>query len=419
MVEPNEYIPGTSYLVDYCIEQYGAEVIGVEILKETRLPFPCLTGVLNTSGSYKIDNDRYPNIVAAGVDTLELNFGVNEYRQPDMFKLLNEAKLEAISAGYKGRRGIAVNMFGQEFMVQARGSRGGYEYLLNNGDIVLQMMPDARGGKPSPEIRVVFRSPYLWRIGDIAAYNEVIQFLNEFAYLDYCQTSRADLCVDMVIPLPGLNRMTEVVTLAKGKGVYYGGDYQRGQHITGYQFGRGGMSARFYDKHGEILIKGNGHILPLWEVNGWDGESPVSRLEFQLRRESLRRFDPNMDFVTFQDGKADMWAYGTNRFMRIIEPGSATRKERAQVTDYWKGYQGCAPIFGERLGVLPHKQLAPDWPPLVRQAEGCVASAFARLAADVGEAEAKVILEKECGHEIPQNVLEAGLLQKGRFTHMR
>jgi len=54
----------------------------------------------------------------------------------------------------------------------------------------------------------------------------------------------------------------------------------------------------------------------------------------------------------------------------------------------------------------------------VKQAAGCLASAFARLAADVGEADATLILEKACGHEIPQKVIEAGILQKARFAHL-
>ena len=59
-----------------------------------------------------------------------------------------------------------------------------------------------------------------------------------------------------------------------------------------------------------------------------------------------------------------------------------------------------------------------DWQPLVPQAIGCMANAWARLAADVGEDNATLILEKEWGHGIPQKVIEAGLLQKARFTHM-
>ncbi len=47
-----------------------------------------------------------------------------------------------------------------------------------------------------------------------------------------------------------------------------------------------------------------------------------------------------------------------------------------------------------------------------------MASAWARLASDVGEVDATLILEKEWGHYIPPKVVEAGLLRKARFAHM-
>jgi hypothetical protein len=411
-----EYIPGTSYLVDYTIEHFGAMVIGVEKLPQKRPPFPCLTGASNTNNSYKIDKTKYANILAAGVDTLELNFGVTEYRNPDKFINLIDAKSEAASAGYKNRHGITVEWFGQEFMVQARGSRGGYEYLLKNGDIELQIMPDARGGKPSPELRVVFRSPFLWRVGDVGAYNEAVEFINEWAFLEYCKVSRADLCVDRVMSLPEIDRKTQVVSVLREKDLYYGGDYMRGQRETGFQFGRGSITCRFYDKTNEISTKGLAHIMTLWMENGWDGISPVSRFELQLRREGLRRFDSNMDFATFQNGKSDIWAYGTNKLIRIVQAGSATRKERAKVTEYWKDYQNCAAIFGQRQGVLPYREISPEWQMLVKQAIGCMASAWARLAADVGEGNATQMIENGWGNKISSKIMEAGLLRKAQFA---
>jgi len=418
MVKPNVYIPGTSYLVDYAIKQFGAEVTSVQKKPGTQPPFPCLTGVSDTSDSFRIDKARYPHIVAAGIDTLELNFGVEEYKESDMFERLNGAKEEAIAAGYKGRLGVPVELFGNEFMVQARGSKGGYEYLLKNGDIDLQIMPDAKGGKPSPEIRVIFRSPFLWQLGEVRAYNKVVELVNNIASIVYCKVSRADLCVDKIMPLPEINRRTQVVSLLREKDIFYGGDFQRGQRETGYQFGRGSMACRLYDKAYEISIKGQGHIKPLWLDNGWDGESTVSRLEFQLRRDGLRRFDKNMDFTTFQDCKADIWDCMTKKYIRIIQPDSATRKERAKVTGYWKDYQNCYGLFGERQGVLPVKQLSLDWRPLVKQANGCLASAWAKLAAQVGEENATRLLENEWECKIPEKVVEAGLLQKARFAHM-
>lgn len=414
----NKYTSGTSYLVDYAIEYLGAEVIGVEKLTEKRPPFPCLTGVSNTSDSYKIDKNIYPNILAFGVDTLELNFGVSEYKKPDKFIELNEAKKEAVSAGYKSRLGVPIVWFDQDFMVQARGSTGGYTFLLKNGDIEIQTMPDVRGGKPSPELRVIFRSPYLWCMGEVPAYNQVIEYLNQWCFIEYCNVSRVDMCVDMVMLLPAINRKNQVVTLLRDKSLFYGVDFQRGQRETGYQFGRGNTACRFYDKTYEIAMKGNEHMLTVWTENGWDGKSPVSRLEFQLRRESLRRFDKKMDFVTFQDRKADIWAYMTDKHIRIIEPGSATRKERAKVTEYWKDFQDCHILFGERRGILPYTQLNTDWKSLLKQANGCKASAWAMLAAEVGDNNATQILEKECGHNIPTRIIEAGLQRKARFAHL-
>ena len=177
-----------------------------------------------------------------------------------------------------------MDWFGKEFMVQSYGSRGGYEYLIKDGDIALQIMPNARGGKPSPELRVVFRSPYLWRVGEVPAYNEVVDFLNDWCFIEYCNVSRADLCVARVMPLPEINRKTQVVSVLREKDLFYGGDFQHGQRETGYQFGRSGtMVCRMYDKAFEISVKGQGHIIPLWEANGWDrgsteSPSPVRRV---------------------------------------------------------------------------------------------------------------------------------------------
>lgn len=125
-----------------------------------------------------------------------------------------------------------------------------------------------------------------------------------------------------------------------------------------------------------------------------------------------------MAFASFQDSKADIWAYGTDRYIRIVNPDSATRKERAKVIDYWKLYQSCTHLFGERRGVLPFKQVSTDWEPLILQASGCVSGAVARLAPIVGDAEAIRIIERKLGAYLPQEIIEDGLRNKARFAHM-
>lgn len=55
---------------------------------------------------------------------------------------------------------------------------------------------------------------------------------------------------------------------------------------------------------------------------------------------------------------------------------------------------------------------------MVKQATGCMASAWARLAAQIGEENATRFLENEWGQKIPKEVIEAGLMQKARFGHL-
>ena len=49
---------------------------------------------------------------------------------------------------------------------------------------------------------------------------------------------------------------------------------------------------------------------------------------------------------------------------------------------------------------------------------GYLASAWAILAADIGEADATITLEKEWEYKIPRKVIEAVLLWKARFEHL-
>jgi len=53
-----------------------------------------------------------------------------------------------------------------------------------------------------------------------------------------------------------------------------------------------------------------------------------------------------------------------------------------------------------------------------KASDGRLASAWARLAAKIGEVEATRLLENEWECKIPEKVIEAGLLQKARFAHM-
>src|SRR6185436_12048287 len=64
--------------------------------------------------------------------------------------------------------------------------------------------------------------------------------------------------------------------------------YHDRSRFSGLSFGMGGdFAARLYDKTLEIQKSGKEYLFPLWKAAGWDGNQPVWRLEFQVRRTVL------------------------------------------------------------------------------------------------------------------------------------
>lgn len=62
--------------------------------------------------------------------------------------------------------------------------------------------------------------------------------------------------------------------------------------FSGWSIGMGGnMGARLYNKILEIVSSKKAYLIPLWQAAGWDNETPIWRLEFEIKREVLKQFD--------------------------------------------------------------------------------------------------------------------------------
>jgi hypothetical protein len=112
--------------------------------------------------------------------------------------------------------------------------------------------------------------------------------------------------------------------------------------ITGFSVSSGNpVSARAYDKTAELAVLGReekrGIEHALWEQRGWRGEA-VTRVEFQLRGEALddfklrdaRKLEANLD---------GLWQYATRKWLRLIDPTSATRRDRCALDPRWEAVQ--------------------------------------------------------------------------------
>lgn len=86
--------------------------------------------------------------------------------------------------------------------------------------------------------------------------------------------------------------------------------YHKDTKFTGFTFGKGDLMARVYNKHFEIsngrsYKKDKSFFKKIWDTHGWNQSKDVWRIEFQIRRESLRQFYISGDDKrTFADASA-------------------------------------------------------------------------------------------------------------------
>lgn len=120
------------------------------------------------------------------------------------------------------------------------------------------------------------------------------------------------------------------------------------RQITGFTVGRGDVVARIYDKREELNLDASKHKAPAeeerWKKGGWDGESGITRVEFQIRGEALKELgartilddagtlagahdESTGELMTLWDQIPRMWA-SMRLWLRLVER-KKTRTGRA------------------------------------------------------------------------------------------
>ncbi len=93
-----------------------------------------------------------------------------------------------------------------------------------------------------------------------------------------------------------------------------------GRRCTGYEFSKGAVhSCCIYDKTKEITVSRKAWMQEVWQQNGWDGESRVTRVEFRYKRECLKELGVEEPYEML-DQLAGLWAYSTMQWLRHTIP---------------------------------------------------------------------------------------------------
>jgi len=323
-----------------------------------------------------------PNVLLAGVDTLEVGFNVKEFLfTTEEWQMLADAKYAAQGTMFNSG-GTPVTLRGHKFSVNPKGSVG-YEYVLQNDDLRIRIAERADSGRVYPEVHVRWSSQYLWRRGWRAAYIRVRNWVYSWADVSSEKLSRADLCIDVNSPLPEVGlREGEVVTYAKRNTEFYIQHHFDGLDETGYSFGQGDIVCRIYDKLAEIEHSHKAWFQEIWRKQGWDGNSPVTRVEFQSRRDFLK----SMQVETVEDLEmqlADLWKYFTS-WVSLRDQSSDSNRRRWSLKPFWAVVCRAVPAFGVVTGVVRIAQRRPRMDSLARMGRGCLVSLAAMVQTNTG-----------------------------------
>ena len=321
------------------------------------------------------------HILLAGIDTLAIGYQVEEFKlSSDEWQALAFAKESAQDRVFSSE-GVPVQFKGRDFSLSPKGSRG-YEYILRNDDVTVQLAQRAEGGASYPEVRVTFRSQYLWRHGWRGCVSAIQKWLDTWLVVGAEKVSRLDLCVDVNLSLPDIQlRSNEVVSKSRTREEFFIQNHFVGLAETGFTFGKGNLMCRIYDKLAEIAHSQKVWFTDLWQKKGWDGDSSVTRVEFQCRRPFLK----SMQVDTLQDLEAqlgDLWAYMTDWIVLKDNNPNDSNRTRWPMKSFWKVIRQAVPSFGVVTGVMRIVQRKPKFEAISSMGRGLLISMAALAASE-------------------------------------
>lgn len=269
-------------------------------------------------------------VLCHGTDTFEWGYSISYFSHPDIITYLLEAKQEAIT----NKREVVVSFFGQNFLLSYLTPRR-YSFYLHNKDVQIVLCDRVSGGSDYPELHIKFLSHFLWRYGLLEAYSSVNAFVNDFCHVVHQKVSRADLCADLLMPLPNLSSIN-IKTRSRTKTSFSTlSTYAKYNVTTGYQFGRSNIKAVIYDKISDVEKTGKTFFYDLWSLNGWNQGDPVTRVELRMKRDFLRSRSINNP-LDYDLNKSNLWFHLTQDWIRLTEPLPSKHHATPKVLPWWQ-----------------------------------------------------------------------------------
>lgn len=260
-------------------------------------------------------------VLWAGIDTLEVSY---TGQVPNVVRAdLSEAKESARST----RHPVVWDFGGDRLGIQATGLKP-WTWLACGPDYHLRL------GKAAPAASVRLLSLGLASLGPAVLMDRATDALASVGSFGRPRVSRMDVAVDFQGWTPDMAQMSGMVCGATFRPVYPSVD-----HPETWQYGRGEIVVRLYNKTAECAAKGS-HWPAYWEgVDGYKPDEDVWRLEVQVRGEFLRECGLDTPAECLEAAGSVFLAGLAWADLRV--PGKAKKKARWRAHPVWESLREC------------------------------------------------------------------------------
>ncbi len=278
----------------------------------------------------------------SGLDTVQAAY----YLRPSLggtfsFESLSLTKERARAD--KARVGVPVEIGGWRFSLRQYGSSSGYPLVLDHPHFTIEC-----GEFNSPAFFVTFRSQALWEHGAKALHEVFLTWAGSVDLLVIRpeSLSRVDFTFDYWLSAVDFNADHVVSQSSKES------QYREDGRLQTLNFGKSDVVLRIYDKIAEIAQQSD----KVWFFELWGVREGVWRIEWQVRKDVLRRFG----IRTFQDlfdGQADVLRYLASEHDSLRVPTSDSNRSRWPLHPLWQDLLALIETF-QCQGV--HREIDPQ-----------------------------------------------------------
>lgn len=230
------------------------------------------------------------------------------------------------------RRSKSIRLGNEEFLLAGHGTGSGYPFLIENDAFSIQF-----GEFNKPNFFVTYRSYALWQSGATALHRRFLAWADPIGLLPYRpeHLSRVDFTFDYRIDTVDFDEDSFVTMATKDN------QHRKNRKLQTFRFGEGELVLRVYDKIAEIQEKS----AKTWFFDLWGESENVWRIEWQVRKEWLRRFGIRT-FADLADRQGDLLRFLAHAHTTLRIKTDDSNRSRWPLHTVWLDLQ-------ERIDRLP------------------------------------------------------------------